>query len=268
MRQRRIEVAPSPGPSSAQRTNPDPLLCRFGHFLVDDPQDFSDRTANTATWAAAVLPPVFVLTKDSVISIIGAMSDMEHGFFPRIIDRAVAIARVIRGAPEAVALVGIITLGVSYFAFQHLHRESVAALNDRILSQERLLIDYRAKLKGAEAAAAQIDKLTSSLAAAQESLRQAKTAPVSIEKLSRDPRRLYEGNSPIALTQDPKVDLEKKKLTFPIVNAAVILATNKVYEFHDWKLACGGTQMYNMVNDGAAPEFSYSPLTCKIVGNR
>jgi hypothetical protein len=196
------------------------------------------------------------------------MSDMEHGFFPRIIDRVVANARVIRGAPEAVALVGMITLGVSYFAFQHFHRERVAALNDKILSQERLLIDYRAKLKGAEAAAAQIEKLTSSLAAAQESLRQAKTTPVSIEKQSRDPQRLYEGNSPIALTQDPKVDLEKKKITFPIVNAAVILATNKVYEFHDWKLACGGTQMYNMVNDGAAREFSYSPLTCRIVGNR
>ena len=70
---------------------------------------------------------------------------------------------------------GIITLGVSYFAFQHFHGESVAALNDRILSQERLLIDYRTKLEGAEAAAAaQIEKLTRSLAAAQERLRPAK----------------------------------------------------------------------------------------------
>ena len=162
----------------------------------------------------------------------------------------------------------IITLGVSYFAFQHFHRGRVAALNDGILSQERLLAEYRTKLEGTGQAAAQIEKLTRSLAAAQESLRQAKTTPVSIEKQSRDPRRLYEGDSPIALTQDPKVDLEKKKITFPIVNAAVILGTDKVYEFHDWKLACGGTQMYNMVNDGAAREFSYSPLTCKIVGNR
>jgi hypothetical protein len=193
---------------------------------------------------------------------------MDAGLLARITDRVVANARVIRGAPEAVALMGIITLGVSYFAFQHFHGESVAALNDRISSQERMLIDYRTKLKGAEAAAAQIEKLTRSLAAAQESLRQANTTPVSIEKQSRDPRRLYEGSSPIALTQDPKVDLEKKKITFPIVNAAVILGTDKVYEFHDWKLACGGTQMYNMVNDGAAREFSYSPLTCRIVGNR
>jgi len=193
---------------------------------------------------------------------------MDHGFLAPTIDRVVANARVIRGAPEAVALVGLITLGVSYFAFQHFHHESVAALNDRISLQERLLADYRTKLKGAEEAAAQIEKLTGSLAAAQESLHQAKITPVSIEKQSRDPRRLYEGNSPIALTQDPKVDLEKKKITFPVVNATVILATNKVYEFHDWKLACGGTQMYNMVNDGAAREFSYSPLTCRIVGNR
>ena len=193
---------------------------------------------------------------------------MNPGLFAPITDRVVANARAIRGAPEAVVLVGITMLALSYFAFQHFHREAVAALNDRISSQERLLLDYRAKLKGAEVAAAQIEKVTSSLAAAQENLRQAKTTPASIEKQSRDPRRLYEGNSPIALTQDPKVDLEKKKITFPIVNAAVILGTNKVYEFHDWKLACGGTQMYNMVNDGAAREFSYSPLTCRIVGSR
>jgi hypothetical protein len=57
---------------------------------------------------------------------------MEHGFSARINDRAVANARVIRGAPEAVALTVIITLGVSYFAFQHFHRERVAALNDKI----------------------------------------------------------------------------------------------------------------------------------------
>ena len=81
------------------------------------------------------------------------MLDMDFGFLAPIIDRVVANARVIRRAPEAIALVGIITLGVSYFAFQHFDRERVAALNDKILSQERLLIDYRAKLKGAEAAA-------------------------------------------------------------------------------------------------------------------
>ena len=193
---------------------------------------------------------------------------MEHGFPTRIIDRVVANARVVRWAPEAVALVGIITFGGSYFAFQNFNRERVAALNDRVASQERLLADYRTRLKVAAEAAAQIEKLTSSLAETQKSLSEAKGKLASVEKRSRDPRRLYEDNNPIALTQDPKIDLEKKKITFPIVNAAVILGTNKVYEFHDWRLACGGTQLYNMIGDGAAREFSYSPLTCKIVGNR
>jgi hypothetical protein len=78
------------------------------------------------------------------------------------------------------------------------------------------VIDYRAKLKGAEAAAGQVEKLTSSLAAAQESPRQAKTTPVSIDRQSRDPRRLYDGNNPIALLQDPKIDLEKKKFPCPV----------------------------------------------------
>jgi hypothetical protein len=159
-------------------------------------------------------------------------------------------------------------LGVSYFGFQHFHQERLAVLNDRIASQERVLAEYRTKLKGAEEAATQIENLTRWLAETQESLREAKSKPISVEKQSRDPRRLYEGNIPIALAQDPKVDLEKKKITFPIVSAVVMLGTNKVYEFHDWKLACGGTQMYNMVNDDAAREFSYSPLICRIVGNR
>jgi hypothetical protein len=196
------------------------------------------------------------------------MSNMDPGLLARIIDRVVANARVIRRAPEAVALVGIITLGVSLFAFQHFHRERVAALNDRIASQERLLADYRTKLNGAEEAAAQIEKLTSSLAETQRSLSEAKSKLVSVEKRSRDPRRLYEDNNPIALTQDPKIDLDKKIVRFPVVNAGVILGTNKVYEFHDWKLACGGTQLYSAISDGSGYEYSYSPLTCKIVGSR
>ena len=56
----RIDVAPSPGPSLARRTNPDPLIAGgpsqpadSGGFLVDGPRDFSDHTANKATWASA-----------------------------------------------------------------------------------------------------------------------------------------------------------------------------------------------------------------------
>jgi hypothetical protein len=195
---------------------------------------------------------------------------MEHWFVARIRDRVVANARAIRRAPEVVALVGIITLGVSSFAFQHFHLERVAALSDTIASQERLLADYRTQLKGAEEAAAQIEKLTSSLAETQRSLNAAKTTPlpVSVENRSRDPRRLYDDNKPIALVRDPKVDLDKKKITFPAVNAEALLGVNKTYEFQDWKLACGGTQLYSMINDSSGSQYSYSPLTCKITGIR
>jgi len=195
---------------------------------------------------------------------------MEHGFIGRITDRAVANTRVIRGAPEAVALAGIVTFGISYLVFQHLHREFVAALNDRIASQERLLADYRTALKGAapDDAEAQIEKLTSVLAETQKKLSEAKSKPASAENRSRDPRRIYEDNNPIAEVQDPKLDLNNKKIIFPAVNSSTILGSNKSYEFRNWKLACGSTQLYNMVSNGVGYDYSYSPLICKVVGNR
>jgi hypothetical protein len=200
-----------------------------------------------------------------------AASEMEHGLFGRITDRVAANARVIRRAPEAIALTGIITLVGCYFAFQHFHRESVAALKDRSASQERLLADYRTKLRGAtpDETATQIEKLTSLLAETQKNLSEAKSKPVSVENPSRDPRRLYEDNNPIADVQDPKLDLDNKKIIFPAVNSITILGANKLYEFRTWKLECGGgTRLYNMVSNSAGYDYSYSPLICKIVGNR
>jgi hypothetical protein len=196
--------------------------------------------------------------------------EVEDGFLTRITDRAVANARVIRRAPEAVGLAGIITFAISYFAFEHLHREHLVALNERIASQERQLGDYRTKLRGAtpDEAAAQIEKLTSLLAETQKSLSAAKSKPASIENRSRDSRLLYADNNPIAKVDDPKLDLDNKKIIFPIVNSAAILEINRPYEFRDWKLACGGTQLYQMISNGVGRDYSYSPLICKIVGNR
>ena len=155
---------------------------------------------------------------------------------------------------------------MSYFGFQH-YRERLADLKERLASQDRLLTEYRAKLSGAnpEEAATQIEQLTAALAAAEKHLSTAKNEP--IEKRSRDPRSLYDGNTPIAQVQDPKIDLDQKKVTFPSVNAGVSLQA-KLYEFQNWKLTCGGTRLYNLLSDGGSREFSYSPLTCKIVGNR
>jgi uncharacterized coiled-coil protein SlyX len=199
-----------------------------------------------------------------------AIPDMQRGFFARILDRVVANVRVIRGAPEAITLTAIVAGGMSYFAFQQFHRERLAALNDRIASQEQLLTDYRTKLRGATPAeaATKIENLTSSLADTKKSLSETKSKLALVDNRSRDPLRLYEDNNPIALVKNPYVDLERKKITFLGVNSGVLLGIGKSYEFQNWKLACGGTQLYNAASDGAVHEYSYSPLTCKIVGNR
>src|SRR5215472_5818399 len=116
---------------------------------------------------------------------------MEHGLLARITDRVAANARVIRRAPEAIALTALVAAGMSYFGFQQFHRERVAVLNETIVAQERLLADYRTKLKGAtpEDAVAQIEKLTSLLADARKSLITAKSKPVTVENRPRDPQR-------------------------------------------------------------------------------
>ena len=115
---------------------------------------------------------------------------------------------------------------------------------------------------------AQIEKLTATLTDAEKSLKAAKPAPTSAENRSRNPRSLYEDNNPVAQVQEPRIDIHQKRVTFFAVNSANLLQTDKLYEFQNWKLACGGTGLYNTVTDGVSREFSYSPLTCKIVGDR
>jgi hypothetical protein len=55
--------------------------------------------------------------------------------------------------------------------------------------------------------------------------------------------------SSVAIYRIGQIDLDKRKITFPALNAEVVLGLNKFYEFQDWKLACGGTQLYSMVGD-------------------
>jgi uncharacterized coiled-coil protein SlyX len=202
--------------------------------------------------------------RESVMHIVKRGVKMRNSLLSQVIDRLVANARAIRGAPEAIVLVMIVGIGISGFGFRH-YRERLADLNGRLASQERRLTEYRTKLTEAET---QVAKLTTALADAEQSLRAAKDRPRSVENLSRDPASLYEDNNPIAQIKDPKIDLDQKRITFPAVDSTNLLQTNKLYEFQNWKLACGGTRLYNMVTDGTPRNFSYSPLTCKIVGSR
>ncbi len=185
-------------------------------------------------------------------------------------NRVLANFAAIKTAPEAFLLLMIVTIGVTYLAFQRAEGEHLAVLENKIAEREALITEYRGKLNGAtpQQAANEIEKLTKTLAEAQRNLNEAKTKAASIDVRPRDPRSLYEEDNPIAVVRDPKIDLDNKKITFPVVTSSVILGINKLYQFQNWKLACGSTQLYNTIRNGAAPEFSYAPLTCKIVGNR
>jgi hypothetical protein len=171
----------------------------------------------------------------------------------------------IKATPEALLLLMIITIGVSYLAHQRVQGEHLAVLENKIGEQEALITEYRGKLNGATN---EIEKLTKMLADAQRNLNEARAKAASLDVKPRDPRSLYQEDNPIASVRDPKIDLDNKKITFPVVTSSVILGINKSYQFQNWKLACGSTQLYNTIRNGGAPEFSYAPLTCKIVGNR
>jgi uncharacterized coiled-coil protein SlyX len=193
---------------------------------------------------------------------------MEHGLVARIGDRVAANARLVVGAPMAFTLLGITALVLSYLLLQEFQRDRLAAVNDRIASQEVQLGKYQAKLEEAipKATAAQIE-LTHRVSDIEKALADVRSRLASLD-LPRDPRGLYQDNSIIASVHDPKVDLDKKTVTFPTVTSQILLSNDKLYEFQTWKMVCGGTRIYNTVGYGVAHEFSYSPLNCKILGNR
>ena len=209
--------------------------------------------------------------KRSITETDGTITDIKYGMVACFFDRVRKNASVIAGAPEAFALTAIIVFGISYFALEQFHRERLAVLNDRVASQEALLTEYRTKLKGAtpEEAANEIAQLKITLRDTQARLDNGvKNKPVALETPARDPLRLYQDNTAMAFVQEPKFDFDNKTVTFAAVTSRMLLGINKSYEFRDWKLICGGTKVYGDVHNGGMHEFSYSPLTCKIAGNR
>ena len=108
---------------------------------------------------------------------------MQDGFLSRTIDRAVANVRAIRGAPEAIALVVVVAIGISGVGLQY-YQERLAELNGRLDAQDRRVAEYRTKLTEA---GTQIEKLSTALADGERSLRAAKAMPRSVENRSRGP---------------------------------------------------------------------------------
>jgi hypothetical protein len=194
---------------------------------------------------------------------------MGHWFAARMLSRARGNFAGIKAAPEACLLM-IITIGACYFFVERSQRAHLATLENMIVERDAVIGEYRNKLNGAapEQVTREMETLRKTLADLQRNLSEARIKAASIAVTPRDPRSLYEEDNPIASVRDPKIDLDNKRITFPAVTSSVILGINKFYQFQNWKLACGSTQVYNAVRNGAVREFSYAPLTCKIVGSR
>jgi hypothetical protein len=188
---------------------------------------------------------------------------MQGGFLARVVDRARANVGGVRAAPEAFALLAIIAFGIPCFGLRHVYGERLAVLEGKLTAQRALLADYRTELRRAspEPAGAQIERLREMAAGTQARAKDHDARP-------RDPQRLYTDNIPVALVGNPTVNMDEKTVTFPEVTAGVLLATDRPYEYQNWKLSCGGTQSYSALGDGATREFSYSHLICRIVGGR
>jgi hypothetical protein len=191
------------------------------------------------------------------------------GLLSETIGRARANGGAAKAAPAAFAALAVVVFGLSYFAVRHSYGERLSGLEARLASQEALLADYRTRLRQAAPgqAAAQIKRLTLLAADLQSRLDAANGKLAASADRLRDPQHLYEDNSPIARVHDPKVDLSGQTVTFPLVTSGVLLATDKPYQYRQWKLICGGTQSYSAQGTGAAPEFDYSHLICRIVGS-
>ena len=185
---------------------------------------------------------------------------MLGGFFERMVERARANADGVSAAPEAFVVLAIVAVGIPCLVLRQSYGERLTVLQGKLATQQALLAEYRTRLRGASTgeAAAPAEKPSASAGI--------KTRGEDRDHRTLDPQQLYADDLPVALVAAPPVNSDKKTLTFPQITARGLLATDRPYEYKNWKLSCGGVQSYSVLHAGAAREFSYSHLICKIVG--
>src|SRR6266850_1799197 len=110
---------------------------------------------------------------------------MGRGFVAWVRKRVLANFSAIKAAPEAFLLLMMITIGVSYLAFQRVEGEHLAVVENKIAARGALTAEYRSKLNGATS---EIEKLRETLADAQRNLNDAKTKAAPVDVRPRDPR--------------------------------------------------------------------------------
>jgi hypothetical protein len=156
---------------------------------------------------------------------------MPDRFLARMVDRARANANGVRAAPEAFVALAIVAFGIPCFALRQSYGERLAVLESKLATQQALLADYRTKLRGASAgqAAASIEELTASAAGKQ-------VRGGDQEQRPRDPLKIYADDKPKPWVAAPTVNSDEKTLTFPEVTAAMLLATDRPYQYKNWNL--------------------------------
>ena len=85
----------------------------------------------------------------------------------------------------------------------------------------------------------------------------------------RDSNNLYQSNTPVATVHDPKLDKEKKTITFAEARTptGMRLDVDSIFEYRYWKLRCSG-QPQDAAASRLPQPLSYPNLVCHIEGYR
>ena len=131
---------------------------------------------------------------------------MEHGFVAWFLDPCHENMRVVKQAPEAFLIMGLLVSVVVYLAVSKFHEERFADLGERIAFLDDRVSDYQTRLKGAspEEAAKEITKLNNQLSAAETKIN---ALQKTLSLRSFPPRQLAEIGAAVSDFKDIALDI-------------------------------------------------------------